>query len=494
MLVEVAGAGACHSDLSVMMGKFPIIEEFPMILGHENAGRVAALGPGVEGLDEGEAVAVFGAWGCGMCIYCTAGLEHMCDESRWVGHGPPGGYAQYLVVPARRHLEPIGDLDPVEAACLTDAGLTSYRAVRRALPRLAPGSVAVAIGIGGLGHMGLQYLKTLSTACVIAVDTAPGARELATRLGADVALDPGDVDVIRAVKDLGDGEGADVVIDFVGSDATLAVARQATMYGIRVARAHTAKSGIAVFEGSYHGAHDAVLVQAEDRSPRDRPAPVPMGRGIPDATIEDVLMLPYRHEAAFDLIRQNRDRLAVVLVEPVQGANPTLDCGEFLRELAATCRDAGVLLLFDEVITGFRLAYGGAQEEFGVMPDLAAYGKALGGGLPIGAVAGRADIMQRFEWQKHHEQDDRVFAGGTFGGKPPHDGRGDGRHRSSTVQPGALRTARRAREELGGRGRRLLPDAFDTGAGSRGSFDDPSTLPDGSDRDGSRCRPLAGAG
>ena len=226
VLVEVAGAGACHSDLSVMMGKFPIIDEFPMILGHENAGRVAALGPGVEGLDEGEPVAVFGAWGCGMCIYCTAGLEHMCDESRWVGHGPPGGYAQYLVVPARRHLEPIGDLDPVEAACLTDAGLTSYRAVRRALPRLAPGSVAVAIGIGGLGHMGLQYLKTLSTACVIAVDTAPGARELATRLGADVALDPGDVDVIRAVKDLGDGEGADVVIDFVGSDATLAVARQ----------------------------------------------------------------------------------------------------------------------------------------------------------------------------------------------------------------------------------------------------------------------------
>ena len=100
------------------------------------------------------------------------------------------------------------------------------------------------------------------------------------------------------------------------------------------------------------------------------------------------------------------------------GVGDTLDCGEFIRELAATCRDAGVLLLFDEVITGFRLAYGGAQEEFGVMPDLAAYGKALGGGLPIGAVAGRADIMQRFEWQKHHEQDDRVFAGGTFGGNP----------------------------------------------------------------------------
>ena len=193
---------------------------------------------------------------------------------------------------------------------------------------------------------------------------------------------------------------------------------EATMYGIRVARAHTAKSGIAVFEGSYHGAHDAVLVQAEDGSPRDRPAPVPMGLGIPGGTVGDVLMLPYRHEAAFDLIRENRDRLAVVLIEPVQGANPTLDCGDFLRKLAATCREAGVLLLFDEVVTGFRLAYGGAQEEFGVTPDLAAYGKALGGGLPIGAVAGRADIMRRFEWQKHQEDQDKVFAGGTFGGNP----------------------------------------------------------------------------
>ena len=193
---------------------------------------------------------------------------------------------------------------------------------------------------------------------------------------------------------------------------------EATMYGIRVARAHTGKTGVAVFEGSYHGAHDAVLVQAEDGSPRDRPTAVPMGRGIPGPTVRDVVMLPYRQEAAFDLIRQNRDRLAVVLIEPVQGANPALECGDFLRDLAEVCRDTGVLLLFDEVITGFRLALGGAQEEFGVIPDLAAYGKALGGGLPIGAVAGRVDIMQRFEWQKHQEQQDKVFAGGTFGGNP----------------------------------------------------------------------------
>ena len=225
VLVRVTGAGACHSDLSVMMGRFPIIKKFPMILGHENAGWVAALGRSVQGFDEGDPVAVFGAWGCGVCIYCASGLEHMCDESRWVGHGPPGGYAEYVLVPAARHLEPIGDLDPVEAASLTDAGLTPYRAVRRALPRLTPGSVAVAIGIGGLGHMGIQYLKVLTAARVIAVDTSAAARSLAIRLGADAALDPGEVDVTAAVRDLGNGEGADVVLDFVGSDATLALAK-----------------------------------------------------------------------------------------------------------------------------------------------------------------------------------------------------------------------------------------------------------------------------
>lgn len=226
---------------------------------------------------------------------------------------------------------------------------------------------------------------------------------------------------------------------------------EATMYGIRVARAHTGKSGIAVFEGAYHGAHDAVLVQAEDGSPVDRPTLVPMGRGIPGATLDDVLMLPYRHEAAFDLIRRNRDRLAVVLIEPVQGANPTLECGDFLRELAAVCRETGVLLLFDEVITGFRLAYGGAQEEFAVTPDLAAYGKALGGGLPIGAVAGRADIMQRFEWQKHQEDQDKVFAGGTFGGNPL-------TMVAGTAAIGHLRSNPGLYERLAGHGRRFTDE------------------------------------
>lgn len=220
VLVKVAGVGLCHSDLTVASGRSRMDWTLPVLLGHEIAGHVSALGKGVSTIREGEAVAVFGAWGCGECRYCCSGDEQACDQSRWVGHGPAGGYADYVVVPAVRHLEPIGNLDPVEAAALTDAGLTSYRAVRRALPRLAPGSLAVVIGIGGLGHFGLQYLKLLSTTRIVAVDSSSSARRLADRLGADLAKGPDD-DVVESVRDLTDGAGADVVLDFVGSASTM---------------------------------------------------------------------------------------------------------------------------------------------------------------------------------------------------------------------------------------------------------------------------------
>ena len=220
VLVRVGGVGVCHSDMTVASGRSRMDWALPALLGHEIAGQVAALGKGVSGIREGDAVAVFGAWGCGECRYCFRGDEQACDQSRWVGHGPPGGYADYVVVPSVRHLEPIGHLDPVVAASLTDAGLTSYRAVRRALPRLAPGSVTVAIGIGGLGHFGLQYLKLLSTTKVVAVDPSPAARRLAERLDADTVPGP-DEDVAELVREITNGTGADVVLDFVGSAATM---------------------------------------------------------------------------------------------------------------------------------------------------------------------------------------------------------------------------------------------------------------------------------
>lgn len=191
---------------------------------------------------------------------------------------------------------------------------------------------------------------------------------------------------------------------------------EATMHAIRLARAFTGKLHIASFEGAYHGAHDTALVKADAKSARDRPRTRLVGKGIPAVIREQVLTLPFNDDHAFDLIRGNADTLAAVMVEPVQSSNPRLDHGEFLRELRATCNACDVLLIFDEVVTGFRLALGGGQEHFAVNADIATFGKALGGGLAIGAVAGRRDIMSQLTEAWLH--DDSVFMGGTFSGNP----------------------------------------------------------------------------
>ncbi|MGA1372283.1 MAG: aspartate aminotransferase family protein [Pseudomonadales bacterium] len=190
---------------------------------------------------------------------------------------------------------------------------------------------------------------------------------------------------------------------------------EATMYAIRAARGFTGRERIAIFDGAYHGAHDWGMWVADPGSPRDAPTKLPMGRGVPSALADLVLMLPYRNRGAFDLIRQNANSLAMVLVEGVQSSNPQPLAGEFLGELAEVCRSCGVLFGIDEVITGFRLAYGGAQARFGVTPDLATYGKVLGGGLPVGAIAGRADIMEVFTGLGARNG---IFSGGTFSGNP----------------------------------------------------------------------------
>jgi propanol-preferring alcohol dehydrogenase len=138
-----------------------------------------------------------------------------------------GGMAEYLLVPHARHVVPLPDgLDPVHAAPLTDAGLTPYHAVRRSWHKLPPGSTAVTIGVGGLGHLGVQALRATTAARVIAVDPRESARELAKRSGADLVLAPGP-DLATQIREATSGLGADVVIDFVGSDETLAAAAAA---------------------------------------------------------------------------------------------------------------------------------------------------------------------------------------------------------------------------------------------------------------------------
>jgi propanol-preferring alcohol dehydrogenase len=229
VVVKIGGAGACHSDLHVM-------HEFvegaapwgpPFVLGHENAGWVHSVGAGVRGVEAGLPVAVYGLNGCGRCKPCAAGAENLCVQGYagppGVGFGIDGGMAEYLLVSDPRRLVPIGDVDPVHAAPLTDAGLTPYRAVKRAVPKLPPDSHAVVIGVGGLGHFAVQILNALTPAKVIAVDVRPDALKLASEVGAHVTVTAGD-DAASAVIDATGGAKADVVFDFVGAEATIALA------------------------------------------------------------------------------------------------------------------------------------------------------------------------------------------------------------------------------------------------------------------------------
>lgn len=181
----------------------------------------------------------------------------------------------------------------------------------------------------------------------------------------------------------------------------------ATAYAMRAARAFTGRDLIGVFSGSSHGAHDYGMAGEE---PPARAAlsrfqdsatlfARPWGRrfsrhpGVPQAVMDASVSLTYGHASAFDQLRRRRRDLAAVIVEPVRAIEPSFDHAAWLRELANVCGETGILLILDERLTGFRLAYGGAQERFGVMADLVAYGENIGGGLPLGAVAGRADII-----------------------------------------------------------------------------------------------------
>jgi glutamate-1-semialdehyde 2,1-aminomutase len=186
---------------------------------------------------------------------------------------------------------------------------------------------------------------------------------------------------------------------------------EATLRAIRIARAHTTKQKIGVFSGGWHGAHDQVLVEEDYTGEESAPKAKYKGKGIASKSLNQLVFLPYNHPAAFDLIRKHADELAVILIEPAQGSNPRDDIGDFMKELRTVTQETDILLCFDEIITGFRLALGGGQEYFGVRADMATYGKTLGGGLAIGMVAGTSDIMSVI-------RDGPVFMGGTFSANP----------------------------------------------------------------------------
>ena len=193
-------------------------------------GWVEKLGPGATGFTPGDPVIVYGPWGCGLCMNCRQGMENYCQAPGGPSPGGLGGHdggmAEYLLVPSTRYLIPLGNLDPREVAPLSDAGLTSYHAVKRSLHLLGPGSTAVVIGAGGLGQMAIQVLRALSAATtVVAVDTSADKLEIAKQVGADEGLLSGD-DAVTRIKDLTGGHGAELVLDMVAVNPTLAMAAQ----------------------------------------------------------------------------------------------------------------------------------------------------------------------------------------------------------------------------------------------------------------------------
>jgi propanol-preferring alcohol dehydrogenase len=230
VLIKVAGAGLCHSDLHVLHA--PTLARYGTTLGHETAGHVAEIGSDVTGFAAGDPVLVCLVWSCGQCRPCREGRDNVCVNNGGrlrpppaPGLGPDGGMADYIVSKAR-YLEPLGALDPVTAGPLADAALTPMHAINGARHRLGPDATVVVIAIGGLGHMGLQILKATTEARIIAVDSSPQRLAAATALGADIVIPSGD-DAAQAILDLTGGYGADAVFDFVGLQATVDIAGNA---------------------------------------------------------------------------------------------------------------------------------------------------------------------------------------------------------------------------------------------------------------------------
>ena len=222
VVVRIGGAGLCRTDLHIIDGWFAdvIPADLPLVLGHENAGWVHAVGPAVEHLAVGDPVICHPNLTCGVCRACRAGDDMRCVQGpNLPGLMCAGGMAELFKTTARAVVKlPVG-VPPAEVAALADAGLTAYHAVRKAVTALGPGTSAVAVGAGGLGHIGIQCLKAMTAAQVIAVDTSEEALKLALSCGADHAV-IADGDQAQQVRDL-TGSGADAVFDFVGEDPTI---------------------------------------------------------------------------------------------------------------------------------------------------------------------------------------------------------------------------------------------------------------------------------
>jgi NAD+-dependent secondary alcohol dehydrogenase Adh1 len=217
VVVRIGAAGLCRTDLHIQEGQWAEKSgvKLPYTLGHENAGWIHEVGSGVTNVEVGDTVIVHPYITCGLCGPCRRGDDMHCINGRFPGISEDGGFADSLLTSARSVIKLDPSLEPKDIAALADAGLTAIHAVKKALPVLSPGTRAVVIGAGGLGHIGIQCLAAMTPAEIIVVDPSEPALELARGIGADhtVRVDGSHVD---AVRELTDGLGAEVILDFVG--------------------------------------------------------------------------------------------------------------------------------------------------------------------------------------------------------------------------------------------------------------------------------------
>lgn len=251
VVVRMEASGLCHTDIHAANGDWPVTPTVPFVPGHEGVGLVTALGDGVTSLKTGQRVAVpWLGYACGTCRYCLTGWETLCTSQRNTGYSVDGGYAEYFLAEAAFAAPVPAGVDPREAAPLTCAGVTTYKAVK--VGNVRPGDLVVISGVGGLGHLAVQYAKIFG-GTVAAVDITDEKLKLASELGADIVIDARNEDPAEALRKHG---GADVAIGLAVDERSFATAYAGLRRGGRLVLVALPASGtlsIPVFDTVLNG-------------------------------------------------------------------------------------------------------------------------------------------------------------------------------------------------------------------------------------------------
>jgi glutamate-1-semialdehyde 2,1-aminomutase len=317
-------------------------------------------------------------------------------------------------------------MDPAETyAASTRASERLYREARRSIAggvtrstiHLRPHPLYVTRGDGARvwdadGAERLDFIGNY-TALILGHRHPAVVAAIERQLAQGTAFAAANVEEIALARELCDRLPSVELLHFANSGT------EATLFAMRLARAHTGRPAIARFEGCYHGTHDAAEVSvAPDPAaagPDDAPLPVADSPGLPDSVLADTVVLPFNNSTAVsEILRRHRHRVAGVIIDPLMSATGLVPPRpEFLHELRRVTEELGMVLIFDEVIS-FRVGAGGLQGRYGVRPDLTTLGKIIGGGLPVAAFGGRRDLMEQLDPERRRP----IPHGGTYNGHP----------------------------------------------------------------------------